>query len=264
MPLFGPNIKKMKEGGDVEGLSALLKADNLQTQVEATEALLELGDTKGLQLINQRYSDVFKFGDKADKVELMIMMQGRYSEFDTNIGWLIPLELPEARILRIMKFEKVTFRTKPKLEVSRSILFEAATNSNENPLIRLLAVLTLTELGDRSDEVIQLIFSLLDELEDPNLWNVRETLRAISNFSHNREATDFLIRVQRGELFKGKAAEEVRQAAIYALGAIATSSAREYLEYLTGSGDKLYRQRAKIALGLFGKANYDEIKAKAG
>ncbi len=241
MPLFGPNIKKMKENRDIDGLWSAVKGDNLQTRVEATEALLELGDTKGLQLINQRYSDVFKFGDEADKVELMIMMQGRYSKIDTLLAWVMPLSLTQDKALRIMKLEKVTFRTKPILELARPILFEAAANSSENNLIRLLALVTLTELGDRSDEVIQLLFSLWDKMEEPNLWNVREILRALSTFSNNRGATDLLIKVQRGELFKGKASEEIRQAAIYALGAITSASAREYLEYLTTSNDKIYR-----------------------
>lgn len=41
MPLFGPNIKKMKEKGDIEGLIKALKISNSRTCIEATKALCE-------------------------------------------------------------------------------------------------------------------------------------------------------------------------------------------------------------------------------
>lgn len=264
MPLFGPNIEKMKETRDVDGLWSATRSDSLQTRVKATEALIEIEDARGLQLISQRYSDVFKFGDNADKVEVMIMMQGRYLRMDTLVAWVVPLVGSTGdRPLEIMALEKVRFRTKPKLELARPILLEAATNSTENPLIRLLAGATLAELGDRSDELIQLMFSLLEEVEELNFWTIREILRALSHFSNNCEATDFLIRVQKGEVFRRESSEGIRQAALYGLGAIGSDLAREYLEYLTTSSSRVHKKEAQVALELFGKASYDEVRRKA-
>lgn len=262
MPLFGPNIRKMKESKDIAGLAALMKADNLQTRVEASEALLELGDTKALELITQRYSEVFKFGDRADKVELMIMMQGRCSEFDTMIGWVMPLKLPEDRALRIMKLEKITFRRKTNLNLARSILFETAANTAENPFVRLFALTTLVELGDRDNNILGLMIALLFiDMEGVNTRTVCETLRAFSKFSNEKDIADMLINVQKGEAWSSENAAPVREAAIYALGAMTTPSAREYLEYLATGGNEFYRKKAQVALRLFGKADYDNIKA---
>ena len=268
MPLFGPNVKKMKEGSDIDGLAALLKADNLQTRVEAIEALLELGDPKGLQLLTKRYSDIFKFGDEADKVELIIMMQGRLSrdtEVDILLAWITPLNLQQNRAVSILNWEDVKFRRKHNLDLARPILFEAATNSAENPLIRLFALVTLAELGDKSNEVMQLLVYFL--IQGQNAWTIKETLRALSYFSTKPEVTDLLIKIQKGEGFvfrdKFELSKVVREAAIYALGATTVPSAREYLEYLVTGGDEFYRRRAQIALKLFGKATYDEIKRMA-
>jgi len=268
MPLFGPNIKKMKESKEIAGLAALLKANNLQTRVEATEALLELGDPKGLQLLTKRYSDIFKFGDEADKVELIIMMQGRLSrdtEMDMLLAWITPLNLQQNRVMSILKWENVKFRRKHNLDLARPSLFEAATNSAENPLIRLFALVTLAELGDKSNEVMQLLIDFL--IQGQNAWTIKETLRALSYFSTKPEVADLLIEIQKGEVFvwnKSGLSEIVREAAIYALGASTSHLAREYLEYLATSGDKLYKKKAQVALSLFGKATYDEIKAKDG
>lgn len=48
MPLFGPNIKKMKEKRDVEGLIKELNNKNLKVRIDATKALGELKHTTGL------------------------------------------------------------------------------------------------------------------------------------------------------------------------------------------------------------------------
>ncbi len=75
MPLFGPNINKMKEKGDIGGLLALLKADNLQTRVEAIEALKDIGE-RGVELLIKEFADIFRFGNEADRVQAITIMQG--------------------------------------------------------------------------------------------------------------------------------------------------------------------------------------------
>lgn len=39
MPLFGPNIKKMKEKGDIQGLLNELKNKNSEIRIEVVRAL---------------------------------------------------------------------------------------------------------------------------------------------------------------------------------------------------------------------------------
>lgn len=48
MPLFGPNIKKMKEKRNIEGLIKALKNKKPMVRIEATKALSELKHTQGL------------------------------------------------------------------------------------------------------------------------------------------------------------------------------------------------------------------------
>lgn len=48
MPLFGPNIKRMEQRGDIEGLVKELKNRDPKVRIEATKALSELKHVGGL------------------------------------------------------------------------------------------------------------------------------------------------------------------------------------------------------------------------
>lgn len=47
MPLFGPNIKKMREKRDIKRLIEALNSNNSRIRVEATKALCELRHVQG-------------------------------------------------------------------------------------------------------------------------------------------------------------------------------------------------------------------------
>ncbi|MFX0210693.1 MAG: tetratricopeptide repeat protein [Candidatus Hodarchaeota archaeon] len=48
MPLFGPNIKKMKEKGKIDGIIKILEHKDLNIRIEAVKALADLNHTSGL------------------------------------------------------------------------------------------------------------------------------------------------------------------------------------------------------------------------
>jgi len=262
MPLFGPNIKKMKERRDIDGLITALRNDNPQTRVEATEALTDLDEPKALELMVKEFSNPFRFGDKADKIEAITIIRGCPTP-ESLMAVTLSLDFTGDKLTRICKFQKVKFRKRFNLDLVRPILVDVAQDLDENPVIRWYAVTALAELGDRSDEVVHRLFSILGAMPKLNLDIVEENVRILSYFPNNPDVIATLMKIQKGELFKAVLEVGPRSAAIYALAATGNSSAREHLEYLATHGDKFYRKRAQLALKLFGKANYDEIKANA-
>lgn len=78
MPLFGPNIKKMKEKGDLEGLIKELKNKDPKVRIKVVKALGELKYTKGLieALKNDdpqvRVEAVLALADEAEAIEPVI------------------------------------------------------------------------------------------------------------------------------------------------------------------------------------------------
>jgi HEAT repeat protein len=263
MPLFGPNIKKMKEKGDIDGLVALIKADDPRMRVEAIEALLEIKDHRAMELLVKEFNDISKLGDEADKVEAITIMQGRAGEGLMGMQGL--LTLPWDREAKIIKLHHVKFTRKFELSLARPILLSLATNPIEASAIRWYSVVALVELGDRSNEVMQLLTDILDAMPKMNIDIMEESVRALSYFPSNPDTIARLIQIQKGHFLRWKTALDVgyRSAAIYALAASGDPSAREYLEYLATHGDEFYQKRAQVALKLFGNATYDEIKAKA-
>lgn len=260
--LFGPNIEEMKEKKDVRGLMAEMKNDNPQICVKAMEALMDLDDPETLELLLENFSKRFKFGDEMDKIEAITIMQGRVSR-TSLIPVLSRSELPsDDRWKRMWKFEKVKFQRKLDLDLARPVLSKVVADSAETPVIRWYALIALAELGDRSNEVPQLLINVLSTLPEMNIYTIEESLRALSYFSINPDIISMLIKIQKGQLFKAAIDTAPRSAAIYALGASSDPSAREYLEGLATHGPHFYSERARVALKLFGKS-YDEIKAKA-
>jgi HEAT repeat protein len=249
----------MKAKGDVDGLVRLMKGDNPQTRVEATEALAELGHQRATGLLIKELTDILRFGDDADKVEAIILMKGSTS---ARPAVSMSLDLPFDRLQRLAKYEKTKFRRGMDLHLVRPILYGLATNSVESPAIRWYSVVALAELGDKSDDLMQLLMDTFNSISNMNIYVIEETVRALSFLTGNPHCVPLLIRIQKGELFRGGLDVGWRSAAIYALGASGNASAREYLEYLASHGDDFYRKRARIALELFGKATYDEIEAK--
>jgi HEAT repeat protein len=258
MPLFGPNIKKMKEKRDIRGLINALRNAPPQIRVEAIEALIDIDDPKVLELLLKEFSDVFRFGEEADKVEAITIIRAcptRQSLGAMTHSDSLGLILTSDSFTKIWKYEKVKFTKKLNLGLVRPILLEVAMNSGENLVIRWYTVTALAELGDRSDELVQLLINILDAMPKQNLFIVEESLRILSYFTGNPTARNVLM----NSLRTGTVS---RMYSIYALGALGDPLTRENLEYLVVHGDKNDRKRAEIALNLFGTASYDEIKAK--
>src|SRR3972149_3960885 len=76
MPLFGPNVKKMQEKGDLDGLVSVLRNGDAQVRVEAAESLMEIGTPEALELLVKDFSSILRLGKEADKVEAILIMRG--------------------------------------------------------------------------------------------------------------------------------------------------------------------------------------------
>jgi len=262
MPLFSPNIKKMKEKGDIEGLASALRSDNPEIRVEASEALIDSNDPKALEVLLKELRDVFRFGNEADKAEAITIMRACPSR--ESLGAIThSLHLADDRFKKMWKYEKTRFSKKLKLDIARPILMDVSVNPSENPLIRWYSVTALSELGDTSEEALRLLLDTLHAMPKINLWIIEESVRVLSRFAGNPSVIDLLIRIQKGEAKKAVVDVGPKSAAIYALAATGVASAREYLEYLAAHADEFYRSRVQMALKLFGKATFDEIKTKA-
>jgi len=170
----------------------------------------------------------------------MIRIQGRVPEF--GLAWaIVPPE-------EIDTMKKLKFRGKVTLEKVGGALSEATKDTNM--LVSWFALVTLSELGDRSDGLPRL---LVNSAQNYLSWSkesgegssgivggflegavAEETIRALSYFSKNRDALEALTEILHAHLLVGhQKVSSPRTQAIYALGAIGASAAKEHLEYLT-------------------------------
>lgn len=250
MPLSGPNIKKLKESGDIDALIPLLKSDNLQRRVEAFDALAEMGDQRANEVLVKEFTDIFRFGEAKDKVLAITIMRG-----DTGPTY------SGVHVWGVGDFSKVKLTRKLPLNLVGPILLSLATSQGETPAMRWYAVVALLELGDRSNEVMQLLTDTFNEMPKKNIDVLEAQVRALSYIEGSSTLVDWFIQVQKGEVWRGGLDVGWRSAAIYALAATGDPLAREHLEYLASHGDQFFRTRAQAALKLFGKATYDEIEA---
>lgn len=135
MPLFGPNIEKMKEKGDIdglvralsdtkvrseaikalvelkskEGLIKALKSDDAEVRIEVAETLKEIGDPYVLEVLSEHLTNTLEFyGSKHDLsfnevkqlIEVITIIQGRAPENLLNL-------LFQDDLLRIKALKKV-------------------------------------------------------------------------------------------------------------------------------------------------------------
>jgi len=262
MPLFGPNVRKMKEKEDIEGLANAVRNNNPATRVEAFEALIGCTDPRALEVVLKELHDTFRSGDEAAKAEAITIMRACPTRASLA-AMTHSLDLADDRFKRMWKYEKVKCSKKLKLDLARPVLMDASMNPKENPFIRWYGVTALAELGDRREEIIQLLLDTLNAMPKVNLWIIEESVRVLSCFRGKSGVIDLLIKIQKGEALKAVLEVGPRSAAIYALASTGEASAREYLEYLATHGDDFYKRRARMALRLFGEVTFDEMKARA-
>ena len=304
MPLFGPNIKKMKKQRDihglikelenkkyevrievvealkdlrnVEGLSKALKNDMPGVCFAACEALKEIGDPEGLSLAAQFLIRMLKYGSNEDKIEAITRICGHINTLFLTC-WLGSNSIPE--IL------KGVIKSKLPLELVKDSLLLETSDENVHPVVRWYALIALVELGDRSSDILIELIELGDKLvtfydrePEPDeegfslvmrtlfAISIRdETLRALSHFKDNPIATSAVLSALEGQILAGRSKGEQRfedKHILSALSALGDPSTRERLEYLATYGNTEVRRLARIALDLFGKATYDEIKAR--
>lgn len=300
MPLFGPNIKKMREKRDIEGLIEALKSNNSRIRVEATKALCELGHVQGLAEAIQnddievrieamealkKITDAgaikhliktltapLQFGNDEDRIEAITLIQGR-----------APSKFLRARLgLGEEALKKALMKAKPQkkldLDLVHPALLETAMDPKGSLAVRWYALTALAELGDRNDEVADLLIKSAEALmthckerstESPLTAIAledsvqEETLRALSYFAGNTEIRDALIDALQARRFVGyRRISAPWSYAMYALSAFGDSSTREHVEYWATRGNERDRQRAEVALELFGKTTFDEVQTE--
>ncbi len=259
MPLFGPNIDKMKKNHDINGLITELRNNEPAVSVQAAEALIELGDPVATEALLKEYNNIFRFGSDLDKIEVILTILGRVSRI-MILTIISPFDSSPEREQKTWKYEKVNFRNKIPLQLVKPLLNNVITNSSENPVVRWYATITIIERGERTSELQKYLIDNLNAISKPNQGIHEETTRALSYFPDDPNVVNLLISIQKGEIFKGIFDIKSESGAIYALSAIGKPLAREYLEYLVTRGDKFFQKRAQVALKMFGTASYDEIK----
>ncbi len=270
----------MKKKRDIKGLAQLVsKNDNPKVRVSAAQILKDMGDKEAIEALTNVLLTTIRFGEEKDQIEAMIVIQGR-----------VPTSL--------MKYTFLEDRTEAlkkahgplELHHVQDPLDEVIKEKKHSFISQWFALLTLVELGDRREEVLKNLISfstLYTKATDSTLKTnsklsmylianqvnclIEETVRALTSFRGNAIARDTIIKIQDGELFHGSYVHPsyshpylyVRQEdSICALGAIGDPSERGRLEYIANRGSKSIRKAAKVALELYGKATYDEIKAK--
>lgn len=292
MFLFGPNIKKMKEKGDIDGLvkalynpknrgdaikalvelksfEGLIKALNSRNsgvRIGIAEALKDINEPEAINALNKTLINALKFGEMEEQVEAITLIQGREPYLFLSIMLAGDDE-------RLQLLENV--RKKLSLETFRDALLETV-KQRKSAISLWYALVALVELGDRSNEVLQELIEFSDAwlktlATEPSLFasiitmSVREeTLRALSCFRGNSAITDLVVKAYEGMFLSGsEISEGLKIKAIYALGALGDPSARERLEYLASHSGGSIQKTSKISLELYGKATFDEIKAKA-
>jgi len=304
MPLFGPDIKKMKEHGDIQGLIKELQNKKYEVRIDvvkalselkcieglvkalendmpgvrlaAVEALKETGDYEGMTYASDILIQMLKYGTDEDKIEALTRICGRSNSLFLTC-WLGPT---------IADVLKNVVKSKLPLELVREALLVETAGEKVHPVVRWYALIALVELGERSQGVLDELIKISDELvtfydrkPDPDedsfaiagrtflAYSIKdETLRAISCFKGNPTATYAIIEALEGNFLAGRSKGEPSfddKRILSALGALGDPATRERLGYLASYGDVEAKRLAKVALEYFGRATYDEIKAKA-
>ncbi len=283
-----PNIRKMKEKEDIEGLIKEIRNKKPRVRIEAVKALGELkniegliealytgtkdvtitsaellkdiNDPKAIDNLNKKLISFLKYGDLEEQIEAISLIQGRYP-----VWFMISCLENWGEIEEV--FKKV--KKKMNLEPFREPLIGVVKQERYYPCM-WYSLIGLIELGDRSNRVLNLLIDIsqkwFQKLQDQRSLITfgastslpEETLRALSYFRNNKSVTELTINAL-NDKFLG--ASKIN--AIYALGALGDPSEMERLEYIAKYDTESNKKAARIALDLYGKATYDEIKLKA-
>lgn len=271
MPIFGPNIEKIKEKKDIEGLMEQIRNPTPNIRVGAVEALKEINDQETIKRLSAMLSlDLLSKIDDETKIETIALICGRATH-----NFLVPAL--SCNVDRAKAVEKV--QRKLPLEFVRESLITTSIEKENNPLVRWYALLALVELGEKNNKILDALINSSENLtidfvqpsEESSLgfWRAlltlsirEETLRALSCFRENPVAKNAIIDALEGHFLAGRSGEPWLHHELFALGALGDPTIRKHLEYWTMQGSTEVRKRARVALEFFGRATYDEIKEK--
>jgi hypothetical protein len=292
MPLFGPNIQKMKDKADIEGLSKLLydskrsheavtalvelgyierltkelNSNNPVVRVWIAKAIKEVNDPDATNALCNTLINELEFGEIEEQIVSITLIQGRAPEHFLSFALSNDDKLEHALKEPGKRLNLDTFRD--------ALL--GVVQPHRSGAIIWYALIALAELGDRSQEVLSglieyshaYINMLEIEIDGPGvsaliMWILgeevhEETLRALSCFRGNNKALDAIIKAYEGDFLSSPRISGRQDYAIYALTALGDPSSKERLEYLISHG-----KAPNEAIELFGKATYDEIKTRA-
>jgi hypothetical protein len=191
MPLFGPNINKMRETGDVQGLKQLLKNnnstirleavrslgaingvealsqalanDNLGVRLEAAEIMKNIGG-EALTLLCKHLVSELKLGKTEHQMEALIKMQGRVP----HGSFVMSFFSPDAWSI----FEKIRFSGKLPLDLllnafggvddPAGVLMRSLGKESEL-IVGWFGFVTLAELGARNRPVPRMLVYYAEE-----------------------------------------------------------------------------------------------------
>ncbi len=285
-----PNWDKMRKKRDIEGLTHLLVDSIPKNRINAAQALKDIGDSEAISALTEALFNTIRFGKGNDPIEAMIIMQGRIPASFMRFAFSQK---------RIDALEKV--RGPLELNLVLGPIEKMINEKKLNLIDKLFSLLTLVELGDRREvlldeliasttECIRVIDRKLNAIPFSSEIGsdfqihmffagqinrlIEETIRALASFKDNLKVRDVVSKILDDELFRGSYVYPhgirtgpyiyaKQEHSIYALGAIGSPSERERIKYMANRGSESISRAAKAALELYGKAFYDEIKAKA-
>jgi hypothetical protein len=261
-------IKALVELRSKEGLIKALNSDNAEVRIEVAEALKDIEDSYLLEALIRALTTALIYGETEDQIEAITIIQGRAPEEFLEQFLFGVFHGDSKRVQALKKLKK-----KMNLETFRDVLLEVVKQGKLG--VAWYALVALVELGDRRNEVLHelirvsdLFLEDLDRMrqEEPDeaiisfVWGMtvhEETLRALSYFRGSKVAADTAVKAYENELLRIPGSTGKSRYAIYALIALGDLSAQGFLEYLVARG-----MVPKIALELYGKATYDEIKTQ--
>ena len=261
-------IKALVELKSKEGLIKALYSSDPEVRIEVAETLKDIGDPSTLEVLNKAIINTLKFGKTEEQVEVITLIQGRAPEEFLEQFLFGVFHADSKRVQALKKIKR-----KMNLEIFRDALLEVVEQGKLG--VAWYALVALVELGDRRKKILHKLIEVgnlfLEELdqmrqEGPDeaiisfVWGMavhEETLRALSYFRGDKIAVDTAVKAYKGELLRIPGITGKSRYAIYALIALGDPSTKEFLEHLVSGG-----RVPRIALELYGKATYDEIKAQ--
>jgi hypothetical protein len=224
----------------------------------------------------QEILSTIKYGSQEDKIEAITKARGRANEM------LLQAVLGQERAKGLMKmsYSGSNF-TLDNHEQIRAALWEIL-ESKKDILVCWYATITLVDLGDISQSCLEILVQASEQViswlvetgkrEGGTIsgaiteWQVQEeTIRALSKFSANIDVSAILKECFEGGFLKGLQHEgRFQECALYAFATSGNPELRPLVEYHAKKAtDNTVKKAAKVSLELWGRANYDEIAARA-